>query len=171
MIISEYFLCVSVSKCDKSPLFLLKHTLQRNLPLLVDLIFPMLGVPTVDGPSQLRRYKGQTALKRFVRRGTSNYNFCLIIICFKSILLRWTLSPFPFCGCFLGRRQTEKKQTWGGRGKWKWGWRRGRSRCWGRWCWWGGRWGRGADWEQLEHHAVSTPNRLLSEILSNDCVR
>lgn len=90
----------------------------------------------------------------------------------QCVCIEWrsrTQNSCLLCGPFLGRSQTEEKQErggrWGGQRGWRWGWSRGR------WWWQRDWWGGGADWEQLEHHAVSAPNCLLSAILPHDRLR
>lgn len=42
----------------------LQHPLQGDLPLSDHLLLPLLGVPALDGSSQLRRYQGKSGFSR-----------------------------------------------------------------------------------------------------------
>lgn len=83
-------------------------------------------------------------------------------------VVRKTALTFPLRRLLLGPNQTKENPTRGGRRGWQWGWRWGQ--CWGRGGW-RERWRWEPNWEQLEHHALSSPDSFLSAIFPHDCLR
>lgn len=100
--ISEFILLMVITDY-----FFFKHTLQRNLPLVVHLVLAVLGVPAVDGPSQLWRSKGQTALQPPVRRGTLPSNVFTVYLLLLHFITITELSP----SVFVFRKELKRRKT------------------------------------------------------------